>query len=408
VEKEKHFMKIRLILVVFAVLTLSSTLFASDIFEAIGAGKIDEVEKFLAKTPGSINHKNEKGFSPLQFSLLKKQPKIAEMLLEKGAELNFQNPVNGLAPLHFAVGNDYSDLVNLLLDKGADVNIKSKEGLTPLHTASQRGLVNMIELLIKKGADIAAESKSMAYPLHFGASQLDPKILDSLILAKMDLSRAENDIGWAPLMVAASFGNEPGFQFLLKKGAKATGMDKKKNTFLHHAVNGGNIKIIEYLLEQKADVNAKNEQGRTPLHIACGGDTLSFSSLKEENRVEVIKVLLKVGADKRLKDPSGKEPLTIAIEKGFGKVAALFADAGVKSDEKELGKICEGFRRKIGGAVEMWNMDNEQKITTALEFSSLIKNSYLKEEPKCPAGGKYSISGEMTHVGQIECSIHGK
>ena len=42
-------------------------------------------------------------------------------------------------------------------------------------------------------------------------------------------------------------------------------------TPLHFASDKGFLSIVEYLLNQKADVNAKNNDGQTPLHFATEG-----------------------------------------------------------------------------------------------------------------------------------------
>lgn len=40
-------------------------------------------------------------------------------------------------------------------------------------------------------------------------------------------------------------------------------------TALHHAVNGRHTKIVQLLIEAKANPNLSTHMGRTPLHLAC-------------------------------------------------------------------------------------------------------------------------------------------
>jgi len=40
-------------------------------------------------------------------------------------------------------------------------------------------------------------------------------------------------------------------------------------TLLHLAAKRGHLSVVEYLVNQKADINAKNETHSTPLHLAA-------------------------------------------------------------------------------------------------------------------------------------------
>ena len=64
--------------------------------------------------------------------------------------------------------------------------------------------------------------------------------------------------------------------------------------------------------------------------------------------------------------------------------------------------------RKIIAAVEMYNFDNTEMMTT-LELDKLIKNNYLKTYPKGPESEcEYISVGNLRETGHIECKKHGK
>ena len=46
-------------------------------------------------------------------------------------------------------------------------------------------------------------------------------------------------------------------------------------TSLHLAAKNGHLSVVEYLVNQKADINAKGENNQTPLHYAAENDHLS-------------------------------------------------------------------------------------------------------------------------------------
>jgi ankyrin repeat protein len=65
-----------------------------------------------------------------------------------------------------------------------------------------------------------------------------------------------------------------------------------------------NVEILEYLVSQGAEVNAKNnDNGSTPLHEAAFHNA----------NVEILKYLVSQGADVNAKDNNGKTPLDFAI-----------------------------------------------------------------------------------------------
>ena len=77
---------------------------------------------------------------------------------------------------------------------------------------------------------------------------------------------------------------------------------QRKRTALNIAACGGHFGLVTYLLDCKADVNAKDEDGLTPLMWAV-----------TKNDVDTTLVLLKRGADPRIKSDLGEDALSIAV-----------------------------------------------------------------------------------------------
>ncbi len=81
-------------------------------------------------------------------------------------------------------------------------------------------------------------------------------------------AKLENKIG---LII----GNFETFKYLLKRAANPKATDKYGNTLLHKECERGNLKNAKYPIEHyNADVFAKNDEGQTPLHLACGKKTI--------------------------------------------------------------------------------------------------------------------------------------
>ena len=57
-------------------------------------------------------------------------------------------------------------------------------------------------------------------------------------------------------------------KYLVENGADANAKDDNGRTALMDASYNGHLEIVKYLVENGADVNVKNDQGKTALDIA--------------------------------------------------------------------------------------------------------------------------------------------
>lgn len=95
-------------------------------------------------------------------------------------------------------------------------------------------------------------------------------------------------------------------KFLLDKKADVNATDKNGLTPLHSAAFAElhGEEIVELLVEKKANVNATDNKGRTPLHITA-----------ENGYKTVAKSLVNLGADVRIQNIYNYTPLDIARSK---------------------------------------------------------------------------------------------
>jgi len=165
----------------------------------------------------------------------------------------------GNTALSVAVNKKNPIVVKFLLDRGADLNVKSEQlkGLTPLEDAATR------------------------------ADSLSEVIFKMLIEAQKQKDPELRNIGLA----------------------------------LHLAANYGHIKNVEALVENGANMNAKNTEGFTPLHEAA-----------KEGRKPVVEYLISKKADVNLVDGNGYNALDWAEQYGIGapfpEIAKLLTKAG--------------------------------------------------------------------------------
>lgn len=90
------------------------------------------------------------------------------------------------------------------------------------------------------------------------------------------------------------------------------GDDEMASTPLHVAVNNDRFEIAKFLLENGADINARNKHGLTPLHLAA-----------KNGNVELTQMLISRNARKDIRDYWGQSALMYATKGGHPDVAKL-------------------------------------------------------------------------------------
>ena len=102
---------------------------------------------------------------------------------------------------------------------------------------------------------------------------------------------------------AVQAGTDQDVRYFIKRGADINLVDNR-NTLLHLAARQNqNPKVVRYLVSKKIDVNTQNAMGETPLHLAA-----SFNP-----NTEVLRYLISVrNVDINAKDNNGRTPLSVA------------------------------------------------------------------------------------------------
>jgi cytohesin len=193
----------------------------------------------------------------------------AEAMLKKNPALANAKDEDGETPLHIAAQMGDVELVELLLENTKDVNTPDESGATPLHLAAGSGQKEVAELLLAKKADVNARDNGDQTPLHFAVAP-DP----SQFFSDPTLGTAGGAVDISSRLEVV--------KLLLDNKADVNARDGGGKTPLHIAVASGSVEMVQLLLDNKADVNAKDTDGRTPLGAV-------------ENYIEIIDLLRKHG-----------------------------------------------------------------------------------------------------------------
>ncbi|XP_029684460.1 serine/threonine-protein kinase TNNI3K isoform X1 [Takifugu rubripes] len=250
-----------------------------------------------------------------------------DILLQHGANVNVQDAVF-FTPLHIASCYGHEQIAKLLLKFAADENVSGEVGDRPLHLAAAKGFLSIVKLLLVEGskAKMNAKDNEDHIPLHFSARFGHHEVVRFLLEGQFDVQpHAVNIYGDTPLHLACYNGK---FE-AVKEIVQLSGTDglSKENIFsetvLHSACTyGKDLEMVKFLLSQNAmSINHQGRDGHTALHSACF-----------HGHIRLVQFLLDNGADMNLVacDPSrssGEKDeqtcLMWAYEKGHDAIVTL-------------------------------------------------------------------------------------
>lgn len=205
--------------------------------------------------------------------------------------------INGDLPLHTALINEKYEVFQNLLDVMVTlpdaqkrINAFNYNYQTPLHLAVLTNQPGAIILLIRAGADPTLVDRNGCTPAHLAVNYGKNQCLAALLhyLRKgccMEEPFRELNIrsydGYTPAHLAAQTENLVAMKLLVHGKADINMADGKSGkTPLHHVVEVDELSIAAYLILQAgANVNMKRFDGNTPLHVACGRESVGMVAL---------------------------------------------------------------------------------------------------------------------------------
>ena len=125
-----------------------------DIFEASVLGKVDRIQEILKASPARVSEHAPDGFTPVALAAFFGQPAAVKALIAAGADVNAaaKNALK-VAALHAAVAGGKLEIVKAILEAGGNPNAPQQEGFRPIHEAGTKANRALAELLLAHGAD---------------------------------------------------------------------------------------------------------------------------------------------------------------------------------------------------------------------------------------------------------------
>jgi len=281
-----------------------------ELLAAISIGNFQKVEKCVEEAESDhikneVLNSREYGINPIYLATQKRNLKILRFLIAKGGNISAATSNIYLStPLHIAVADNELGIAQFLLDSGANINATNYKGFTPLYLASFYCYLDMVELLLFNNVDtgikdvngktaldvvgdyrrnmcdsdargkIASMLEHTAKVSSIGTIQTVLEMGNNYSTADVTSKKVEQFID--ELFAAIKIGNFQKVEKCIKEaesiGIKREILSSEKHGIkpIHFTTDKCNLKILQLLLNEGADINATStEYLNTSLHIAA-------------------------------------------------------------------------------------------------------------------------------------------
>ena len=335
-------------------------LLAAEIHDAADRQRFDQVKALVAADPKLVHARDGLGWTPLHWAVFRRDQQIIRFLLDHGAKVNPPGNPGTFTPLHLAAEGRSHAMVELLIARGADINApvphapkNSFSRQRPLHRAAQRDYPKIVELLLGKGA-------------------------------KVD---ARDDHGQAPLHLASVGGAAGVVRLLLQGGADVGVKTTSGQTPLHYAMlNPARAPTVaEVLLAHKADPNAPDSTGRTPVHDLhrAGGN------------LDLLRLLIEHGGDVHAKSRDGTTLLWSAAVAGRHDVLAFLLKRKAEVNVAQKG---------TGRSILFWPVNHGDYRTVKTLLAHGVAPRYLSDAVRHAKGDTRIVKLLLDHGAEVTAS----
>jgi myosin XVI len=174
--------------------------------------------------------------------------------------------------LHLSASHNFVAAAEILLEHNASVNAQDGDWWTPLHIAASNNSMEMCRVFISHNADPSILDVDGNFASDYATGQCKEMLLDFMLKRGMDkgVMKSLRMTVANTMMTAITKKMDEGHDFNTPNEYGVTS--------LHVASANGYKAVVQLLLQhQSVKVNADDDAGWTPLHVAAKWDQVKFS-----------------------------------------------------------------------------------------------------------------------------------
>ena len=184
---------------------MSSEVVATSLFHVVESGDIEACRRQLVDGAEPNQTEGRLARTPLHIAAKKGHCEIAELLIERGADVNASVAFG--APISSAADAGHEDMVRLLLDHAA-APVTDSTGRSAVHWAAMRGHAGVIRILLESGfSPDTPETGTRHTPLHKAAAFGELGAVNALIEGGADVNVVDLS-PWTPFDWARNRGHQ--------------------------------------------------------------------------------------------------------------------------------------------------------------------------------------------------------
>nr|XP_045001828.1 unconventional myosin-XVI isoform X2 [Jaculus jaculus] len=200
----------------------------------------------------------------IQDAIIHHNDKEVLRLLKEGADPHTLVSSGG-SLLHLCARYDNAFITEVLIDRGVNVNHQDEDFWTPMHIACACDNPDIVLLLVLAGANVLLQDVNGNIPLDYAGEGTESS---SILLAYLD----ENGVDFTSLRqmkLQRPMSMLADVRQLVLAGGNVNEKNDEGVTLLHMACASGYKEVVSLILEHGGDLNITDDQFWTPLHLAA-------------------------------------------------------------------------------------------------------------------------------------------
>ncbi|OWV64659.1 hypothetical protein ATY76_20270 [Rhizobium sp. R339] len=182
-----------------------------------------------------------------------------------------------------------------------------------------RFILRVIAILGLSFSSAAAASTDVIKKFHDAVHAGNVATVRTMLAAEPSLATSVDEYRFQPIHLLDMYFEREILELLLTNGADINARNDEGITILHIVTDPEAVNI---LIEKGADIEARDNRGRTPLIVQLDN---------QQNGPDVVAALLENGANPNAKDDSGMTALDIARQTGDADLVALITASGTRN-----------------------------------------------------------------------------